>query len=130
MDTLIRKTKLYDARVYVPVDFAPWLASIADSVGTITVGDAPDVVETYTINGALVNLTLAGGERGLNYRIPVTCVSAMRAIPRTFVVDLAIPGVSAAPSGGGGGGSVSGNVDGGHANSNYTSTTPIDGGSA
>lgn len=128
MDTLIRRTKLYDARIYVPIDFGPWLNSIADSVGTITVGDAPDVIETYSISGALVNLTLAGGELGQRYRIPVTCVSLTRSIPRTFVVELTIPGTNPAPAPSGGG-STSGNVDGGGPSTNYTSTDPIDGGS-
>ena len=44
MDTLYRVTKLYTAKAFVPIDFGPWLLSIADTVGTITVGDAPDVL--------------------------------------------------------------------------------------
>ena len=127
MDTLIRRTKLYDARIYVPIDFGPWLASIADSVGTITVGDAPDVIETYSISGAVVNLTLSGGKLGQRYRIPVTCVSLLRSIPRTFVVELSIPGTNTAPAPAPSG-SSSGNVDGGGPTTNYTSTDPIDGG--
>lgn len=128
MNTLIRVTKLYDAKAYVPVQFQPWLESIADTVDTITVGDAPDVVETYTLDGALVQLTLAGGERGQKYRIPVTCVSLQRAMSRTVVVELSIPGVNTAPAPATGGGTTSGNVDGGGPDTNYTSTDPIDGG--
>lgn len=128
MNTLIRVTKLYDAKAYVPVQFQPWLDSIADSVDTITIGDAPDVVETYTLDGALVQLTLAGGSIGQKYRIPVTCVSLQRAMSRTVVVELSIPGTNAAPAPATGGGSTSGNVDGGGPDTNYTSTDPIDGG--
>lgn len=128
MDTLIRVTKLYDARRLVPVDFGPWLESIADTVDTITVGDAPDVIETFTQSGGLVQLTLAGGATGQKYRIPVTCVSDLRALSRTVVVELSIPGTNVAPAPAPGGGSASGNVDGGGPTTNYTSTDPIDGG--
>lgn len=130
MDTLLRVTKLYTAKSFVPIDFGPWLISIADSVGTITVGDAPDVVETYAISGARVDLTLDGGEAGAEYRIPVTCVSAARAIPRTIIVVLSIPAVAAAPGGTGvgGGSSAVGNLDGGAPDTNYGGTTAIEGG--
>lgn len=128
MDTLIRVTKLYEAKAYVPVPFGPWLEAIGDTVGSITVGDAPDVIETYSSNAGLVELTLAGGAAGQRYRIPVTCVSAIRALTRTVVVELSIPGVRAAPSPSPGGGSTSGNVDGGGPGTNFTSTDPIDGG--
>lgn len=128
MQTLIRRTKLYDARLYVPIDFGPWLQSISDSVGSISVGDAPDVVETYTITGSVVNLTLSGGVRGVKYRIPITCVSLARGISRTYVVEVSIPGTAPAPSPSTGGGTSSGNVDGGGPSTNFTSTDPIDGG--
>lgn len=129
MATLIRITKLYDAKAYEPIDFGPWLASINDQVGSITVGDAPDVIETYTVSGSVVELVLSGGERGRTYRLPVTCVSAAKALPRTVVVELSIPGVAASTSGGSSGGTAGpGNLDGGGPDTNYTSIDPIDGG--
>ena len=129
MDTLIRVTKLYSAKKFVPIDFGPWLQSINDLVGTITVGDAPDVVETYTITGALVELVISGGAQGITYRIPVTCTSASKQVPRTIIVEVAIPGVADSSNSGGGGSGVIGDLDGGTPSSNYGGVTAIDGGS-
>lgn len=127
MRGLIRINKLYDAKAYEPIDFAPWLRSINDLLGSITVGDAPEVIETYTVDGEVVNLVLAGGTPGATYRIPVTCVSSAKGMTKTVVVQVSIPGVNSNTSPTSAGSAI-GNIDGGGPGSTYDAGDTIDGG--
>lgn len=127
MRALERVTKRAEDKAYEPVDFQPWLTSINDELATITVGDAPDIIEAYTVNGTRVDLTFSGGDAGAVYRVPVTAVSA-RGIAKTVVIEISIPGVLSNTSPSTGVGSAIGNIDGGGPGSTYDAGDTLDGG--
>lgn len=126
MRSLERITKRAEDKAYLPIDFQPWLTSVNDLLVTITVGDAPDIIETYTVDGTRVDMTFAAGDPGAIYRVPVTAVS-VRGLAKTVVVEVSIPGVlsNTAPSGTG---SAIGNIDGGGPGSTYDAGDTLDGG--
>lgn len=155
MRLLQRVTKYAIETVTYPIDANPWLESIQSSFGTVAVGDAPDLVESYTVVNGVLTLRLEGGVAGITYRVPVTFTAA-NGMSRAVVVEVSVAGVAESPGGGTGAGvqdSLTGNstalapsvravnaalaalgaggsggIDGGAPDSTY-GTTAIDGGS-
>jgi hypothetical protein len=128
MRSLERLRKRAEDKAYKALDFQPWLTAINDTLATLTVGDAPDIVETYTTNGAVVELTFSAGDAGAIYRVPVTAVSA-RGLAKTVVIEVSIPGVLSNVSPSTGSSGAIGNLDGGGPGTIYDPTDAIDGGS-
>lgn len=127
MRALHQLTKRENEPLYYPLDFNPWLQSIGSTFGTVVVGNAPDISESYEVSLGVIKLTLTGGNPGYTYRLPVT-VTAANNFVRSTVIEVLVLGVQEATSGGGSGVVGAGNVDGGGPDTNYTSTDPIDGG--
>jgi len=125
MRLLNRLTKYEGEPVSYPIDSNPWLQSIGSTFGTVTVGDAPDLLETYSIIGGVLVLRLIGGIAGTNYRIPIT-FTAVNGVTRATILEVAVAGVRPntvlAPA-------AFSNIDGGTPFSNYGGSTVIDGGS-
>ena len=125
MRLLNRLTKYEGEPVSYPIDSNPWLLSIGSTFGTVTVGDAPDLLETYSIIGGVLVLRLIGGIAGTDYRIPITFTAA-NGVTRATILEVSVAGVRPntvlAPP-------AFSNIDGGTPFSNYGGSTVIDGGS-
>jgi hypothetical protein len=124
MRLLNRLTKYEDEPVSYPIDANPWLQSIGSTFGTVTVGDAPDLIETYTVISGVLILRLTGGIAGTDYRVPITFTAA-NGVPRATILEVSVAGVRPntmlAPP-------AFSNIDGGNPFTNYGGSNAIDGG--
>lgn len=127
MRLLQRVTKYALEAVTYPIDANPWLESIRSSFGAVVVGDAPDLVESYTVVAGVLTLRLTGGLAGTTYRVPVTFTAA-NGVSRAVIVEVSVAGVRPTTETPPVVSVVTTNIDGGTPSSNYGGLPVVDGG--
>lgn len=127
MRLLQRVTKYAAEPISYPIDANPWLQSIQSSFGTVVVGDAPDLVESYTVVNGVLTLRLTGGLAGTTYRVPVTFTAAS-GVARAVIVEVSVAGVRPNTVTPPVVSVVTTNIDGGTPSSNYGGLPVVDGG--
>lgn len=127
MRLLQRVTKYAAEPIAYPIDANPWLQSIQSSFGTVVVGDAPDLVESYTSVNGVVTLRLTGGLAGTTYRVPITFTAA-NGISRAVIVEVSVAGVRPTTVTPPVIDELTTNIDGGSPSSNYGGLPVVDGG--
>lgn len=127
MRLLQRVTKYALEAVTYPIDANPWLQSIQSAFGTVVVGDAPDLIESYTVVNGVLTLRLTGGLAGTTYRVPVTFTAAS-GVSRAVIVEVSVAGVRPTTEVTTPDETAAGNIDGGTPSSNYGGLPVVDGG--
>ena len=127
MRTLQRITKYVAEVAAYPIDANPWLLSIGSTFGTVSVGDAPDLIETFTINGGVLVLRLVGGQAGTEYRVPITFTAA-NGVTRSMILEVSVAGVRPGSTDTGTAQPAISVIDGGTPFTNYGGSPIVDGG--